>query len=176
VDCPVVDPGSPVTVQYYKFPDTLHWRHDAIMLGADGHGVWLGAPAGATIQRGREAPISWPTPFVQLVPHSGWYTVIGNPRTSTYALYVDITTDPQWVTRDRVEMIDVDLDVVLDWNGHVSLLDEDEFVAHQSALDYPEWLVDRARASAAAVVLAVESGTEPFGTITQRWLERLAKL
>ena len=40
----------PVTVQYFKYSGERHWRHQMVMLGEDGHGVWLGAPIGAIIQ------------------------------------------------------------------------------------------------------------------------------
>ena len=171
-----MEPGRPTTVQYYKYPDALHWRHDMVWLGEDSHGTWLGAPAGSTVQRGHEPPRSWPEPFVQLIPAEGWYTVLGNTPSSKYAVYVDIITSPTWVSRDRVEMIDVDLDVVRDWNGSVSLLDEDEFIEHQETLGYPPWLRDGARTAAAEVTLAVERSREPFGSLHLAWLARLNEL
>jgi hypothetical protein len=33
---------SPFTVQFFKYPDRLHWRHDMVRLGEDAHGVWVG--------------------------------------------------------------------------------------------------------------------------------------
>ena len=36
----------PFTVQFYKYPDRLHWRHDMVRLGEDRHGVWVGLRSG----------------------------------------------------------------------------------------------------------------------------------
>lgn len=166
----------PITVQYFKYPDHLHWRHDVHYLGEDEYGIWLGAPAGSIVQRGTEPAQAWPTAFVQLIPHRGWFTLIGNPAEARYAIYVDVVTQPQWVGGDRVEMVDLDLDVVRDRAGTVSLLDEDEFLAHQKTLAYPDWIVQQARVTAAELVLAAETMTEPFGEIPQRWLDELDRV
>lgn len=167
-------PGRPVTVQYFKYPETLHWRHEMQWLGEDDHGVWLGAAAGSTVQRGHEPAIAWERPFVQLIPPDAWFTVLGNDRSSKNEIYVDVVTNTQWVSDDRVEMIDVDLDVIRLWDGTVKLLDEDEFIEHQAQLDYPDWLIAGARTAAAEVVLAAEQHLEPFGSRAQHWLDVLA--
>lgn len=167
--------GRPVTVQYLKYGNAPHWRHEAIWLGRDEHGTWLGAPAGSIVQRGTEPAIQWPAPYVQLIPDSGWFTLIGNPAESRYMLYIDIIAGRRWTEPDRVEMIDVDLDIVRDADGAVHVLDEDEFAEHQRKLGYPQWLVDRARATAAEIVVATELGQEPFGNLYQTWLGRLAQ-
>ncbi len=166
----------PVTVQYFKYPDILHWRHDMRYLGEDEHGVWLGAPAGSTVQRGTEPSLTWPTPFVQLVPHRGWFTLLGNPQESKHSIYVDVVTEPQWTSSNRIEMVDLDLDVVRDCSGMVRLLDEDEFLTHQATLEYPEWMVQKARVTAVELVLAAEQMAEPFGDTPQRWLDELDRV
>lgn len=166
----------PFTVQFLKYPDGLHWRHDMVLLGEDDHGVWLGAPAGTIVQRGEEPPISWRHPFVQLVPRTGWYAMIRNLHPVRYELYVDITAGARLDT-DRAEMVDLDLDVVRRVDGTVEVLDEDEFIEHRRTLGYPDWMADRARATAAEVAMAVEARREPFGSASDSWasaLERLA--
>jgi hypothetical protein len=37
---------SDVHVTFRKWPARPHWEFDAVRLGNDEHGVWLGAPAG----------------------------------------------------------------------------------------------------------------------------------
>jgi protein associated with RNAse G/E len=173
---PSLNAGDPVTVQYFKYPESLHWRHDLRWLGTDDLGIWLGGAAGTTVQRGHEPEMAWPRPFVQLIPSEGWFSVLGNGRTSRYEYYVDITTAPVWTAPDRVEMVDLDLDVVRDWDGNVAILDEEEFHEHQISLGYPDWLIDRARAVTAQVVLAVEAEAAPFDARSHAWLDRLADL
>ena len=165
-------PGEPIVVQYFKYSGDLHWRHDMHYLGADEHGTWLGGPAGTTIQRGHETPKRWPSPFVQLVPANRWWTMFFNGDFSDdYRVYVDVITPAEWRTPGLVEMIDLDLDVVLRHDTTVALLDEDEFLAHAELFSYPDSLVDRARVTAAELMIEVAARSEPFGTAGEPWLE-----
>lgn len=166
--------GGPVVVQYYKFSRDLHWRHDMVYLGRDEHGDWLGGPAGTVIQRGHEPAKEWPFPFVQLVPADRWWSLHFNgSHSDDFRIYIDVTRPAEWVAPDRVEMVDLDLDVVLNHDGSVAVLDEDEFVAHIERYSYPDWLVDRARMTAAELTLAVEAGDEPFAAAGEPWLRRV---
>lgn len=159
-----------VTVQYYKYPRTVHWRHDMVRLGEDSHGVWLGAPVGTVVQRGTEDPVTWDTPFVQVVNSDRWWTAIFN-HGHRIDVYVDVTTAPTWPGPDRVEMIDLDLDVIRLADGTVYVDDEDEFDEHRVTLGYPPRMADTARTTAARLVLEVEAHRPPFDATPQRWLE-----
>jgi protein associated with RNAse G/E len=164
-------PGRPVVVQYFKYPGDIHWRHDMVYLGQDEHGVWLGGPAGTTVQRGLEPPRSWPYPFVTLVAPDRWWSLHFNgAHSKSFRIYVDVAQPAEWVGPDRVELVDLDLDVVLRHDGSVAVLDEDEFHEHIDRYSYPGWLIDQARVTAAEVVLSVERGTEPFASAGERWL------
>ena len=166
--------GSPaITVQFFKYPNQLHWRHEMCRLGEDEHGIWLGAPAGGVVQRGTEPPMALDRPFVQLITASSFWSLIYNGEQFKYPIYVDIATPATWVNAHRVEMIDIDLDVVRRQDGLVEVLDEDEFLEHRARFDYPDWLVDRARATAAELIFKLEAREEPFGETPQRWLRRL---
>jgi len=163
-----------VTVQYFKYPDRLHWRHDAVGLGADEFGVWLGIPATATVQRGHEPARVIGRDAVQLITPAQWWSLIYNGTGNRYEIYVDIATPAEWESDDRVTMFDLDLDVVRYQDGTVEVLDEDEFLDHQVRFSYPERLIAAARASMAEVVVAVEANREPFASVAAAWLERLA--
>lgn len=162
-----------ITVQYLKYPDARHWRHDMVWLGKDEYGIWLGAPPGSTIQRGDEPAISWEEPFVQLVAPDQWWTMIYNGDHRRTRLYVDIVTPPVWLRDDRVEMIDLDLDVVRYQDGTVEVLDEDEFEDHRHALGYPDWMIERALGVTADVKTALEQSREPFGEGALAWMAKL---
>ena len=165
-----------VTVQFYKYPETPHWRHEMVFLGEDGHGVWLGAPMGTVLQRGQEDPIVWNRPFVQLIqPGTPWIPIWNTEPTKT-EIYVDVTTVPKRPSIDRFEAVDVDLDVAKLVDGTIQILDEDEFEEHQVSLHYPAWLVDQARATTAEVVVAMEIGKTPFDGAHEPWFERLGEL
>ena len=159
-----------VTVQYFKYDGGVHWRHDLKMLGEDEHGLWLGGPQGTVVQRGREPPHSF-HPFVQLIKPDRWWTLLFNgPHSRLCEVYVDVITPARWTAKDRVEMVDIDLDVVRYHDGSVEVLDEDELVDHARRLGYPPALVDRARVTAAQVVARLENAVEPFGVAGRRWL------
>lgn len=165
--------STPTTVQYFKYPDTPHWRHDLIRLGDDEFGTWLGAPVGTQVQKGSDPPKTMVHPFVQLIAPDVWWTLLYNgndhPKMSHY---IDIITPVTWVADDLVTMIDIDLDVVKEHTG-LRIDDEDEFLAHQESLGYPQWMIDRARATAAEIYLAVEAEKAPFFGPAEAWLERL---
>lgn len=164
-----------VTVQYYKYPDTPHWRHELVHLGRDQHGVWLGAPVGAVIQRAQEKPKNLRRYFVQLIPPDKWWTAIFNgPGDHDMAVYVDVTTVPEWSGDHEVRMVDLDLDVIRRIDGSVYVDDEDEFLEHKTALHYPDRLVDNARSTAARLVIDIESESPPFNGSAQTWLDMVA--
>lgn len=171
----MTDELSRVTLQFYKYPRSLHWRHDMVLLGEDQHGTWLGAPPGTVIQRGKEKPMSWKHPFVQLIQPGQAWIPIWNVEPNKTEIYVDITTVPTRPAPDRYEAVDIDLDVVRLVDGTIMVLDEDEFDEHRVALDYPDWLVDQARATTASVAVAIELGAAPFDGAHLPWFERLAQ-
>ncbi len=163
----------PVTVQYFKYPDILHWRHDTHRLGEDDFGVWLGIPAAATVQRGYEPARAIGRDAVQLITPDRWWSLIYNGSGHEYEIYVDIATPPVWESSDRVTMIDLDLDVVRRGDGTVAILDEDEFAEHQVTLAYPPKLIDQTRAATAGIVMAIEANEEPFASVAASWLAKL---
>ena len=166
-------PGGPVTVRYYKHPRTPHWRHSLLHLGEDAHGVWLGGPSGTTVRRGEEPPIELGHDWVQLIPRHRWWAAIFNGPDHRIPIYVDITTVANWVGPDRVELVDLDLDVVSRQDGTVYIDDEDEFEEHQVTLGYSQQMIDAARGTAARILIDVEAGRPPFDDTALLWLERL---
>lgn len=158
-----------VTVQYYKYPRTLHWRHQLVRLGEDDHGVWLGGPAGTVEQRGMEEPMPIGHPFVQLVPEGTWWSAFFF-HAGRAEIYVDVVTSAIWPSPERVEMIDLDLDVIRLRDGTVFVDDEDEFEEHRVSLGYPPKMADTARSTAARLVLDLEAERPPFDRSWERWL------
>lgn len=163
-----------VTVQYLKYPDSVHWRHDLIRLGEDRHGVWLGARVGSTVQRGHETPITMRRAFVQVISPGRWWTAIFNgPGDHDMDVYVDVVTPAEWRRPDLVEMVDLDLDVIRKNDGTVYVDDEDEFEQHRVTLSYPDHMADTARSTAARVVLQIEQASPPFDSSPDRWLDQV---
>jgi hypothetical protein len=167
-----------VRVVFRKWGDRPHWEYDALRLGEDEHGTWVGAAAGTRLSR-PGAGFAAPGHFVSLVPADrpfvatfydpGWAAVVA----SGVDVYVDITTVPRW-DGAVVTMVDLDLDVVRGWTGRVWVDDEDEFADHRVRFGYPAEVVRLAASSCDAVHAALRGGQPPYdGVVGARWLSRL---
>lgn len=157
---------------FTKYDGSLHWHQTLDHLGEDEHGIWLGAPAGRTAQRGTEPPIVFAAPFVMLVPPDRWWTAAFNGPPARAEIYCDIATPATWTSAGEVTMIDLDLDVVrVREDQQVLLLDEDEFAEHQVRYGYAPEVISAAERSAAWLLAAVRSRAEPFGSHYQTWLD-----
>lgn len=168
-----------VRVVFSKWGNRPHWRFSMQRLGEDAHGVWLGAGAGLEISRPGQL-VSLDYPSVMVVQPGRPYTAIFNASpglsgNSPCAVYVDITTPPQW-RGDEVAMVDLDLDVVQSWDGHVFVDDEDEFAEHQQRYGYPPEIVALATDACATALAAVANADEPFGLVGRAWLDQVNSL
>jgi protein associated with RNAse G/E len=162
-----------VTVQFLKNPDELHWGFEGHWLGADEWGGWISVPAGSRRWKGAAAKAPTATPAVFCAPNDAWWHLHYNGDTTEYSHFVDIATPPIWVSADRYEMIDLDLDVVRGQDGIVAVQDEDEFRAHQARYGYSQEMIDRAEQETSVIVSMLESGAEPFFEVAAGWLARL---
>ena len=139
-------PGTIVRCQMSKWGDRPHWGFDAIHLGSDEHGEWIGAPAGTHHTRPGHTFHS-AADAVTLVPAGGWYAATFYAPGTWCAVYIDITTPGEW-DGTTLRFVDLDLDVVrladplpdaarqrrVDTGrvaGEVFVDDEDEFAEHQ---------------------------------------------
>lgn len=163
-------PGDPCVLQFFKYPTTLHWRHDAVLLGEDDFGVWLGARAGSVVQLGVEPARTVRNPQVHLVPRNDWWVFTYNPRHPKATHWADVSS-PATFESSRVTAVDLDLDVFRTPSGEVSVDDEDEFALHQVELAYPAELIENARAATDALVEAFHGPAEPFHDVARSWLE-----
>jgi uncharacterized protein len=164
--------GRDVRVVYTKFDGSLHWHHLMQHLGEDEHGIWLGASAGSTTQRGNEPPIVFEQPFVQLIPDGEWWTATFNGDPARTEIYCDIGTPPRWPNLAEVTMVDLDLDVLrVRADQSVILVDEDEFAEHQVRYRYPADVISEAERAAAWLLDAISAKAEPFGAVYRDWLD-----
>lgn len=163
-----------VQIDFRKWDGSRHWQFSMSRLGEDEHGLWLWSPPGSNMQRGHEPMRQSAGVNVKLIPDNKWWTAMWNAGLK-FDLYVDIITPPSW-NGSTVTMIDIDLDVKRWADGHAEVVDEDEFEEHRVAFDYPERLIDTARATAARLALAVEERHEPFGDVGDSWVRTAVNL
>ena len=164
-----------VRVLTRKWPDLPHWEFDAVRLGADAHGHWVGVPSGTWLARPDRGFHAW-CDHVVLIPYDAWWvaTMYGDDADRPVDFYVDITTPSEWSADDAsVSTVDLDLDVVREPDGRVWVDDEDEFAEHQVALGYPTDVIAAARASCDEVLAAVTGEADPFSGVHRDWIARL---
>lgn len=164
-----------------KWGGRPHWEFDALLLGEDRHGTWLGVPPGTLMTR-PGAEFRNGVAQVVLVPDAAYVASFyapgdgGDVGPNPCEVYVDISTVP---TREsgRVHMVDLDLDVVRGWTGRVWVDDEDEFADHRIRFGYPDQVVALASESCTDVHRAVAGREEPFdGPTARRWFAALDAL
>lgn len=167
---------SPVRVECRKWPDSPHWEFDAVRLGADALGTWLGIAQGTLLASPTRA-FHAAADHVTLVPHDAWWlaTFYGEDAERPFDVYVDVATPAVWHGEELVRAIDLDLDVIQGTTGRVWVDDEDEFAAHRVSLGYPDDVVVAAVASAQELTEAVQCRTAPFDGAHLRWLQLLRR-
>jgi hypothetical protein len=171
-------PGDRIRVVLTKWGDRPHWEFDGHYLGSDGHGDWIGFPAGTLMSRpGME--VRPPNDQVGLVPSGAdsdraFLATFHSPGGSVLT-YVDMTSVPAW-DGSVVRAVDLDLDVVKALDGTVYVDDEDEFEEHQVLFGYPAEIIALAEATKDAVLAAVSDERAPFDGAADRWFPVLAEL
>jgi hypothetical protein len=157
-----------------KWGDVQHWRFAVELLGRDVHGTWLGARP-PTKYSGPRGEGEFTYPFVVLVPEDQWWiaTYYEPGPDLDVEIYVDITTPSTWLSDTHITTVDLDLDVVLQFDGTLYLDDQDEFDEHKVVFGYPQDVIDTAQATARDLMDAVRDRREPFGIAGKSWLDRV---
>lgn len=168
--------GRIVRVLTRKWPDLPHWEFDAVRLGADAHGHWVGVPSGTWLERPGAGFHAW-CDHVVLLPHDAWwvatiYSTEDDDR--PVDVYVDISTPCEWADDESsVRAVDLDLDVIKGPTGRVWVDDEDEFAEHRVSLGYPDDVIEAAVRSCEEVLQAVTEGAAPYDGSARVWLDKL---
>jgi hypothetical protein len=159
-----------------KWGDLPHWTMDAVYLGSDAAGDWIGFRVGTVMSR-PGVSVTTTNEQVGLVPAAG--TAVGQAWLATFHgpggivwTYVDMTTVPEW-DGHTVRAVDLDLDVVEGLDGIVFVDDQDEFDEHRVAYAYPPEVVDLATATRDLVLLAVQQKLPPFDGSATPWFDVL---
>jgi hypothetical protein len=165
--------GDDVRVELTKWGHRPHWAMDAVFLGSDAAGDWIGFPTGTFMSRPGFEFVST-NHQVGLVPPAAWLATFHGPG-GVVRTYVDMTTVPVW-DGPVVRAVDLDLDVIERLDGTVFVDDEDEFEEHQALYSYPPEIVALASSTKDTVLAAVSGRLPPFDGAAGRWLELLLEL
>ena len=171
-----LSPGDAVRVLMTKWRDRPHWEMDAVYLGADAAGDWVGFPLGTQMDRPGMS-ITTTNEQVCLVPTAGtavgqaWLATFHSPGGNVWT-YVDMTTVPTWSGR-TVRAVDLDLDVVEGLDREVFVDDQDEFDENRVEYRYPREIIDLALATRDIVLIAVRDKYPPFDGSATAWFDVL---
>ncbi|WAC65952.1 NUDIX domain-containing protein [Agrococcus sp. SL85] len=178
--------GERVRVRASKWDGTPHWTYDAVALGSDAEGVWLGVDGPTTRfwKPGVDAFLG-DERKVMLVPRrplamlEGTWALVHWLVGGELALYIDVCTPPELVRRPEgwvLDYCDLDLDVVRRPRGVPWIDDEDEFAEHAARMAYPAWVRERVRATADALLAGAQMRTAPGEYAREHWHRRLDAL
>lgn len=160
-----------IRLTYRKYDGSLHWHGTMRRLGEDEHGLWLGWGKGMLMARGSEPAVTFAQAHVQLIRRADWWcgAFHGAPRPT--AIYCDITTVAEWTASNEITLVDLDLDVLRFRDGREpAIVDEDEFLEHQVRYAYPPEVIENARTTADALLVAIQRDEEPFKSAYRQWL------
>lgn len=148
-----------------------HYRRQVHRLGEDEHGTWIWGPAGCTVWRGDEPAFTTDSDALLLAVPDAWWSPGWWVDHAEVDVYVNIGT-PFVVGDDQLTSIDLDLDVIRFNDGHVELVDRDEFDVHQRELGYPVEVIDQVERAAALALDLVAAGAPPFDDrAARRWID-----
>jgi protein associated with RNAse G/E len=160
-----------IRLTYRKYDRSLHWHGTMRRLGEDEHGLWLGWGRNMRMARGSGPVVTFDQAHVQLIRRADWWCGAFHAAPRPTAIYCDITTVAEWTAPDEITMVDLDLDVLRFRDGRApAIVDEDEFLEHQVRYGYPPDVIASARATADALLVAIQQGEEPFNSAYQSWL------
>lgn len=164
----------PVTVQFLKNPDVIHWGFETFYLGEDDWGHWMAVPKGTVRWKGERGFPPTRQDAVFCAPRDEWWHLhYEGPGAREYQSFIDIISPIRWISENRYEMVDLDLDVALHQDGTIEVQDEDEFEFHQVRYEYTDEMIHGAVAETARIVDALKNRAEPFFEVAQRWLSVL---
>lgn len=168
-------PGTPVVFRWRKWDGSPHWEHEAVFLGSDRWGDWVGQHDGWRSARPGLDLVS-DGDNVTLIPPSGEYAATFNATHPRLAIYIDIAWDVRWEAGAPVG-IDMDLDVVRARDGRgIWIDDRDEWDDHRVRYGYPADIVARLERVAVDLEREVTAETAPFdGATAARWLAELGR-
>jgi protein associated with RNAse G/E len=165
-----------VDIVLRKYDGRPHRQVTAHRLGEDGHGLWLGTPAGTSVHYhyGDRGVGLTRHDAVRLIPRDRWWIAMFTAAPSRREVYCDVSLPPRWTGPAEITVVDLDLDLSRSRpDGHVEVEDSDEFAAHVRVYGYPPEVVAGATGAAADLHRALVDRTEPFGTAYRGWLARV---
>ncbi len=156
--------GDDITICARKYDRAIHIEWQARLLLADDDLILAYAPPGTTlVHHTRGLRLVQPHACMSVFPRARWWNAMLDfaPDGAPLGIYCNVALPPTRAP-DRLDWVDLDLDVVRSGDGPATLVDEDEFAAHAARYAYPAALVAGARAAADELLALASRGVAPF--------------
>jgi len=158
----VAAPGTRILLRATKYDGTAHWIQPFTVLSDDGRLLVTKYRARTPIYTSRG---EFRSPYDSTVYfwRDRWYNVfrLSRPGCSLALWYCNVTT-PATFECGQLTYIDLDLDVAVHPDGHIRLLDRDEFERHRELYRYPDDVARKAEDAADEVMTLAREGKFPF--------------
>ena len=159
-DAPI---GRTIHVCSTKYDGSPHWEFDSWFVVEEGPLLVTMNFAGQEYQTWKGP---WTEPF-DIRNHfwtDRWYNVMRCDQPKAGGLdswYCNVTTPAQY-DGETVRYVDLDLDVRVTADGHVEVLDEDEFLENGRRMGYPPDVIEEARHAVDELLKLARRGRFPF--------------
>lgn len=159
---PEATPGCRFLLRVTKYDGAAHWIQPFRVVSDDGNLLVAQYRARTPIYTSRG---EFRSPYDSRVYfwRDRWYNAfrLARPGCELSLWYCNITTPPTF-DGERLQYVDLDLDVAVRPGGEIQLLDEDEFLAHQKQYNYPQDVIEQAEEAANEVVILAQKNAFPF--------------
>lgn len=166
----ILPTGQLIEVRLYKWPRRPISGTQAVLLGEDAYGRWIGVRQGAPwwsadgARRGVFAQT-----LVTLVPSGAFWTACFQPIEPV--VDVDIALPVLWAD-GLLEQVDLELDVLRSAEGVVSVRDEDRFEQVRREHAMPDDIAAQAQAACSELAARLAAPDALFDAAGPAWLAR----
>lgn len=151
------------TMKAYKYDGRLHYEQELSFVSFENGTLTLkGVKGRKLIHHSREAVYTFDKNTLEYFFTDRWYTaaIVFDDEGKVVHVYCNIAK-PAEVTQNTVSFVDLDVDVVVR-DGHIEVVDIDEFEEHKVIYGYEEVLEKRVFETVKRVIKDIEEGKFPF--------------
>ena len=153
----------PIRIESTKYDGSPHYKFDATLLSHEGSLLTTAVTAG-TVLDGYRGLVEVRSAFTALFWTDRHYNAYVNERPvgrTQVLTYANVGT-PAQLDGDVIRWVDLDLDVITNDQGEVTLDDVDEFEAHRERFGYPDELVAEIFTARDELLKLAHAGDYPF--------------
>jgi len=165
-----------ITIQASKFNNQLHYEWEAKLIEQNEHFALIYCEANRTfIHHSKKKQFKIPYPSLEWFYFDRGYTIAISFKPEGLMYYCNITL-PSKLNNHVLSFVDLDLDYVKEANEEWKVVDEDEFMIHQTVFGYPEHIISYAYQSLEQLQQAVKEMDAPFHLTLPELQEKLASV